>query len=101
MIKHMVMWIIREGDTPREKTDRMMEVKSRLMGLKGKIPEIVNMEVHFGLPLAPKDNYDVILISDFKSWSDLQTYQSHPAHLEVGAYVKNVKQSRSCIDFEY
>ncbi len=100
MIRHIVMWTIQEGDQPTVKKDRITELKTRLMGLKDQIPEILNFEVHLNAEYAPKDNYDVILIGDFNSWADLQAYQNHPAHLQVGAYIKNVKQDRSCIDFE-
>jgi hypothetical protein len=100
MIRHIVLWTIQEGDHPDVKLDRMVEVKARLMSLKDQIPEIHHFEVQLNATNAPKDNYDVILIGDFNSWADLQTYQKHPAHLLVGDYIKNVKQDRSCIDFE-
>lgn len=101
MIKHVVMWTIRHGETPRVKFERMAEVKARLLDLKGRIDEIVALDVFFNSPSAPDDNYDVILISEFNSWADLDAYQKHPAHLEVADYLKNVRQNRSAIDYEF
>jgi hypothetical protein len=101
MIKHIVMWTIREGETPRSKYERMAEVKSRILDLKPVIREIVSMDVYFKSPTAPGSNYDVILISEFKSWTDLEAYQNHPAHVEVGEYIGNVKQNRAAIDYEF
>jgi hypothetical protein len=101
MIKHVVMWTIRHGETPRVKFERMAEVKARLLDLKGRIDEIVALDVFFNSPSAPDDNYDVILVSEFNSWADLEAYQKHPAHLEVADYLKNVRQNRSAIDYEF
>jgi len=101
MIRHIVMWTIKEGETPRMKFERMAEMKIRLLELKTRIPEIMNMEVSFSAPNAAEDNHDIVLISEFNSWSDLDVYQKHPAHLEVAEYVRNVKQNRAAIDFEF
>jgi hypothetical protein len=59
MIKHMVMWTITEGETPRVKFERMAEMKSRLLKLKDEIREIRSMEV-FLIHRRPADNYDGI-----------------------------------------
>jgi hypothetical protein len=101
MIKHIVMWTINDGETPRIKLERMAEVKSRLLSLQGIIPEIVSMEVHFNAALAPLENYDVILLTEFKTWADLEVYKNHPDHLEVGDYIRNVKKNRVAIDYEF
>lgn len=95
------MWTIKEGETPRSKFERMAEMKSRLLDLKESIREIVSLEVYFNSPLAPIGNYDVVLVSEFRSWADLEAYQKHPAHTEVGNYIANVKQNRAAIDFEF
>ena len=101
MIKHIVMWTIKEGQTSRIKFERMAELKARLLGLKDQINEIVSLEVFFKSPVAPDDNYDVILQSEFNSWAELDAYQKHPAHVEVAEYVKNIKQNRVAIDYEF
>ena len=101
MIKHIVMWTIREGETPRAKFEKMAEVKARILDLKDRIHEIVSMDVYFNSPSAPDDNYDVILISEFNSWADLDAYQKHPLHLEVVEYIRNVRQNRVGIDYEF
>jgi len=101
MIKHIVMWTIREGETPRAKFERMAEVKARLMALTEAISEIKSFEVYFNSPAAPGDNYDVVLVSEFNTWTDLDAYLKHPQHLEIVDYLKNVRQNRSAIDYEY
>ena len=101
MIKHIVMWTIRSGETSGSKPERMAEVKTRILGLKGKIKEIVSMEVNYNSPSASDDNYDVIMISEFRSWEELEVYQNHPDHQEVVEYIRNVRQNRAAIDYEF
>jgi hypothetical protein len=101
MVKHMVMWTIREGETPRAKYERMAEVKARIMDLKDKISEIVSIEVFFNSPSAPDSNYDVVLVSEFSSWADLEAYQKHPDHILVAEYINNVRLNRAAVDYEY
>jgi hypothetical protein len=101
MIKHIVMWTIKEGETSRMKFERMAEVKARLMDLKDKISAVTSLEVFFNSPLAPQDNFDIVLISEFNTWADLEQYKIHPDHVEVAAYINNVKQNRTAIDFEF
>jgi len=62
---------------------------------------IRDLTVHFNAISAPQDNYEVILESEFASWADLETYQKHPSHRAVAEYVKNIRQSRAAIDYEF
>ncbi|MBN2274575.1 MAG: Dabb family protein [Bacteroidales bacterium] len=101
MIRHIVIWTIRETGNPRSKLEAMAELKSKLLGLKEQIRVIRKLEVHFNSPSAPQDNFDVILESEFASWADLETYRKHPAHVIVAAYVKNISQNRAALDYEY
>ena len=101
MIKHIVMWTIKEGETSRMKFERMAEVKARLMELKSKVSVIASLEVFFNSPLAPQDNFDVVLVCEFNTWADLEQYKIHPHHVEVAAYINNVRQNRAAIDFEF
>jgi hypothetical protein len=101
MVKHIVMWTIREAGSPRGKLEAMAELKSKLLFLKEEIRVIKSLDVHFNSISAPQDNFEVILESEFDSWADLETYQKHPAHMAVAEYVKNIRQSRAAIDYEY
>jgi hypothetical protein len=59
------------------------------------------MDVFFNSPSAAPDNYDVLLVATFRSWADLDAYQKHPAHLMVADYIRNVRQNRAVVDYEY
>jgi hypothetical protein len=101
MIKHIVMWTILPGDTPRSKVERMAELKARLVALNDIISEIVNLEVHFNSPQAATENFDVLLTAEFKTWADLENYRNHPEHLKVVDYLQNIRHSKAALDFEY
>jgi hypothetical protein len=101
MVRHIVMWTIRETGSPRGKLEAMAEMKSKLLALKQEIREIVSVDVHFNSISASQDNYEVVLECEFRSWADLEAYQKHPAHLVVKEYIKNIRQSRAAVDYEF
>lgn len=95
MIKHIVTWNIKEEN----KEENMKEMKRMLESLKGKIEEIVDIEV--GININKSDaKKDIVLISEFKSLKDLDIYQNHPLHLEVGKFVKEIAIDRNVVDYE-
>ena len=94
MLKHIVMWKIKEEN----KKESAMKIKTDLEDLKGKIAEIVDIEVGIDIDAIEK-NYDVILVSTFKSEEDLKAYQVHPMHVEVAKFVKSVALSRVAVDY--
>ena len=48
----------------------------------------------------PKNDYDAILISDFETMEDLETYKNDPRHVEVSNLCKSIRVSRASIDYE-
>ena len=101
MVKHIVMFKFLEeahGKTGKENAEIAMNM---LLDLQGKIPELVASTVRLNEECADKTNYDLVLVSDFNSWDDLRKYIVHPLHKAVGAFMKDVRESRSCVDYEY
>lgn len=72
---------------------------SRLLELKKLIPEIKFMEVGRNV-IYPEQNHDLVLVSEFNSLADLELYATHPEHLKVVAFVKEIVTSRAAIDYE-
>ncbi len=101
MLKHIVLWKLDANYTAVEKDKIKHEFRQRLTGLKDEIPELLTLEVFFNSELASSSNYDIILETIFNSIDDLNTYQHHPAHQNVVAYVKSLKQQRAAIDFMF
>ena len=44
--------------------------------------------------------YDVVIYSEFKTWEDLQTYQSHPDHLYAVEQSKTIAKVKAVADYE-
>jgi hypothetical protein len=99
MIKHVVMWKLKEEAEGRDKKENALGIKKVLEGLKGKIKEIKNLEVGLnsgGDPAA----WDVSLVTEFAGFPDLMKYLEHRLHKEAAAYVNKVKEERAVIDYE-
>ncbi len=94
MIKHIVMWKFKEGEE-----ENMKKFLEGLNELKGKIPEIKNLET--GININPKNEYDAILISEFENIEDLEKYKNDPRHVKVSNMCKEIRISRQAIDYEF
>jgi antibiotic biosynthesis monooxygenase (ABM) superfamily enzyme len=101
MIKHIVSFKLKDEAAGRNKAENAILLKNALMGLLGKVPTLKSMEVGINSEKAPQDNFEVVLISTFDNWAGLDAYQTHPEHLKVVELVKQIRESRSCVDFEY
>ncbi|QPC80661.1 Dabb family protein [Phototrophicus methaneseepsis] len=95
MLKHVVMFRFKE-----DKEATAEELKRRLLALPPQIDVIKGFEVGINL-VASARAYDLVLISDFESLKDMQAYQVHPAHQEVGKYTSQVSESIVAVDYEY
>lgn len=100
MIKHIVFFGIADEAEGKTKTENAQFIKSELENLKNLIPEIISIEVGINHPDAPAGNFDIALYSEFANMADLDTYQIHPEHKRVAAYIGKVKTSRACVDYE-
>lgn len=95
MLKHVVMWKLKEDV---DKVEASKKIKESLDNLKGKINEIVDIEV--GINNNSAEAFDVVLISIFKTKEDLQSYNVNPLHQEVVKYIKSVVAQRIAVDYE-
>ena len=87
-----------EGRTKKENAEIAAKM---LLELQGKIPTLVSSEVKLNSDRADQSNYDLVLIADYNDWEGLQEYIVHPLHKAVGEFMKGVRESRSCVDYEY
>ncbi len=101
MIKHIVMFKLKEeanGKTAKENLEGALE---RLKNFEQEIPSLVHFEARVNSEKAPKSNYELALVCDFYDIDGLNEYQVHPVHKSFGAYITPVRESRACIDYEY
>ncbi len=99
MVKHVILWQLKEDFSDAEKARIKEEIKAGLEGLKGKIPGLTDIRVYTE-PMA-SSNADVMLDSTFTDADALKGYAVHPAHVVVAdAKVIPFTRSRVCMDFE-
>jgi len=85
MVKHIVMFDFKEEN----KQENLQKAKSMLEALMGKIPTLRGMEVGINFSQEARA-MDLSLYSEFDDQEGLEVYATHPAHLEVVAFIKSV-----------
>lgn len=97
MIKHIVMWKLKETPHSETKENNLREIKQKLESLPHQIHEIITFEVDINMISSPA-HFDISLISTFESIEALNTYIAHPAHVEVANRIKQLIETRTVID---
>lgn len=99
MIKHVILWQLKDELTNDQKAAVKAEIKERLEALEGQIPGLLYVKVAID-PL-PSSNTDVYLDSAVEDAATLDVYQNHPAHVAVknDLIMPNAK-TRLCMDYE-
>ena len=99
MVRHVIVWTLKEEYVGAEKAKIIAEIKEGLEGLKGVVPGIVEIKVNtIGLP---SSNGDLMLDSLFENEDALKGYSVHPAHVAVAdGKVRPFVKNRSCFDYE-
>lgn len=99
MVKHVILWKLKEEYSDKEKEDIKKGIKEGLEGLKGSIPGLVDIKVNTS-PLK-SSNCDVMLDSTFEDENALTRYSAHPLHVAVATgKVRPYTASRTCMDYE-
>ncbi|MBR6150084.1 MAG: Dabb family protein [Lachnospiraceae bacterium] len=81
MVKHVILWQLKEEYDEEQKAKIKQGIKEGLEGLQGKIPGLLEIKVYTD-PLKTA-NSDVMLDSKFESEAALNGYTVHPDHVEV------------------
>lgn len=99
MVKHIILWQLKEELQGEEKEAVKAGIKAGLEGLAGQIPGLIDIRVQ--TKCLASSNADVMLDSTFVDENALKTYASHPAHVKVADnQVRPYTKTRSCMDFE-
>ena len=99
MVKHVILWTLKEELTGDEKENVKAGIKEGLEGLKGQIPGLIDIRVNIN-PLS-SSNCDVMLDSTFEDEEALKGYAVNPKHVAVAdGKVRPFTASRVCMDYE-
>lgn len=99
MVKHIILWKLKEELTAEEKAEIKAGIKAGLESLAGKIPGLLEIQVHTeGLS---GSNMDLMLESSFVDEAALKGYGVHPEHVAVAeGMVRPYTAVRNCLDYE-
>lgn len=99
MVKHVILWKLKEELSDAEKVTIKANMKKELEGLKGKVPGLLDITIQIA-PLATS-NAEVMLDSTLESEEALKGYAVHPEHVKVADnFVRPYTQVRMCMDYE-
>ena len=94
MVKHIVLYTLKEGVNKEETVEIMSNALESLMGRISGLSWMEVNAVHHG-------GMDVALYSEFESKQALSDYQKHPLHLGAKEKFKDFIADRYCADYEY
>ena len=99
MVKHVILWQLKDELSAEEKVAVKAGIKEGLEGLLGKVPGLTEIKVYTeGLA---SSNADVMLDSTLVDEEALKGYAVHPEHVAVAdGKVRPYTKTRVCLDFE-
>jgi hypothetical protein len=98
MVRHIVLWRLKESANGRSKAENAAEIKRLLEDLHGKIPGLLKLEVGYDFSRTAESS-DIVLYSEFESRAALDAYQTHPLHEAVKPFVTAAREERRLVDY--
>ena len=99
MVRHVIIWTLKDEYTDSEKETIRQGIKEGLEGLRGKIPGL--KEIHVRTRGLVSSKGDLMLDSLFEDEEALKAYSTNPLHVDVAnGKVRPHVKIRSCFDFE-
>ena len=99
MVKHVILWNLKDEYNAEEKARIKAEIKESLEALVGKIPGL--LEMHITMEGLPSSTADLMLDSTSESAEALKGYYTHPEHVAVAdGKVRPFTATRACLDYE-
>ena len=98
MLKHIVMWKLKEHAEGAERAANAREMKRRLDECANIVPGMRTFEVILAQP-GLEANYDVVLYSEFENREALEAYVKHPTHQALIPFIGAIREGRQCMDY--
>ncbi|MDX1641313.1 MAG: Dabb family protein [Balneolaceae bacterium] len=99
MIRHIVMWKLKDEAAGSTKKKNAEKLKLILEGLRTNIEEIKAVEVGIQINDDGKDAMDVVLTCDFETELDFQMYTRNPHHKKAKNFIESVAKDRYFVDY--
>ena len=92
MIKHIVMWKLKDPSEAQRFKDELIACRDIVPGMR----EFEVATRSDGL----EANMDVLLYSVFEDKAALDAYQVHPRHKQAGVLLGQLREARTVLDYE-
>jgi len=99
MLKHIVMWTLKEHAEGADRAANAREMKRRLDECAHIVPGMHAFEVAIAQP-GMEATYDIVLYAEFEDRQALEAYARHPVHQALVPFVGAVREQRQCMDYE-
>lgn len=99
VIKHIVMWKLKDFAENASKRENLVTVKGLLDACSQIVTGILKYETAIAQPNFDA-TYDIVLYAEFASIAALDAYNRHPQHQALKPFVAAVREARQCIDYE-
>ncbi len=99
MIKHIVLWTLKNRENQPSLEAAATAIKEKIEGMRGRIPGLLHIEGGIDFTKSA-DSWDVALYAELESREALAGYHVHPAHEAFKAFIGPSRQQRSLIDYE-
>lgn len=97
MVKHIVTFKFK--GSAEERLNVANKFKAALLSLPEQIEVLRSMEV--GINENPAETWDLTLIALVDKMEDVDVYAKHPAHVAAAAIIKDAKEDRACVDYNF
>lgn len=98
MVKHVIIWKLKDELVGAEKEKVLQDIKVNLEGLVGVVPGLVSLSII--IDKLDSSNGDLMLDSLLENEEALKGYAVHPEHVKAAdTYVRPYTQVRMCIDY--
>lgn len=100
MVKHIILWKLKDELSEQEKASVKQAAKQGLESLVGKVPGLIECKLIIDGRL-DSSNADMMLDSTLDSPEALDGYAIHPDHVEVAnTLIRPFTCVRTCLDYE-
>lgn len=99
MIKHIVMWKLKDHAEGADRAANAIKMKQLLDSCASLVPGTLTFEAVIAQP-GLEATYDVVLYSEFADRAALDGYLEHPTHVGIKPFIAAVRSERQCMDYE-
>ena len=94
MIMHIILFKLKD-----RRPEEIAKGRKKLMELAGRVPQLRSFEVGADIVRSERA-FDLALLATFDSLADLQAYQVHPHHVQVGNHMRGLAETIVSVDYE-